>query len=166
LTQAEVNEEAAGRVEVPLQLDAARLADLASIRAYVESGARALGGDRDCVRDLVIAVNEAAANVMRHGYRGQPGPLEIDVARDGDSIVVRMRDDAPHFDPTTRPAPDLTIPLEHRPTGGFGIHLTRTCADSVTHSAGPERGNELTVVKRATSSTATTPPSSERTAVE
>jgi anti-sigma regulatory factor (Ser/Thr protein kinase) len=151
---------------LPLRLPEARLVDLATIRSYVESNASALGGDQECVRDLVIAVNEAAANVMRHGYAGRPGPIEIAIERDSDDLIVRMRDNGPEFDPTTRPDADLTIPLERRPKGGFGIHLTRTCTDAVTHRAIADGGNELTLAKRVQSGTTSTPPISERTAPE
>jgi len=38
--------------------------------------------------------------------------FEVIVEREPDTIVVRLRDEAPAFDPTTYPAPDLTVPLE------------------------------------------------------
>ena len=75
------------------------MADLQSVRAFVQEHARRAGLDEEQVDDLVQAVDEMTTNVLVHGYRKQPGPLEVDVERDGDAIVVRIRDEAPPFDP-------------------------------------------------------------------
>lgn len=131
-----------------LRLAAAELTDLAGIRGFLEAAATDLGADGPTVRDLVIATNEAIANIIRHGYRGAPGPIEVTVEREADSIVVHLRDQAPVFDPTTYLAPDLTVPLEKRRAGGLGVYLTRTSVDQVSHLALRRSGNELTLVKK------------------
>ncbi len=129
-----------------LRIPRAELTDLAGIRGFLDAAATDLGADGLAIRDLVIAANEAVANIIRHGYRGSPGPIDVIVERQPDAIVVRLRDEAPTFDPTTVPAPDLTVPLEERRAGGLGVYLTRTCVDDVTHL--PVGGNELTLVKK------------------
>lgn len=131
-----------------LRVAAAELTDLSGIRAFLEAAATDLGADGPAIRDLVIAANDAVANIIRHGYRGNPGPIEVVVEREPDSIVVRLRDNAPAFDPTTYPEPDLTVPLEQRRAGGLGIHLTRTSVDEVSHLPLHQTGNELTLVKK------------------
>ena len=130
-----------------LYLPGARLQDLAAIRAFLHSAAIELGVDDSTIPDLVIAVNEAAANILRHGYPGKTGPIEIEVEREPENIVIRLRDEAPPFDPTTVASPDLSVPLELRRAGGLGVHLTRTGVDEMTHSALHHEGNELTLVK-------------------
>ena len=52
------------------------------------------------IYDLILAVNEVATNIVVHGYRGQPGAIEIELRRQGDAIEIRLRDQAPLFDPT------------------------------------------------------------------
>jgi serine/threonine-protein kinase RsbW len=127
---------------------AAKLENLAIIRGFIRLTGVTLGADRDEISDLVLAVDELATNVIVHGYRGESGPLEVEVDREGDMLVVHLRDEAPPFDPTSVPPPDLTIPLEERPLGGLGIHLTRKHVDEISHQALPEGGNELTLKKR------------------
>jgi serine/threonine-protein kinase RsbW len=131
-----------------LRVAAAGLSDLAGIRHFLEAAATDLGADGPTIRDLVIAANEAVANIIRHGYHGTPGPIEVIVEREADAIVVRLRDQAPVFDPTSYPPPDLTVPLEKRRAGGLGVHLTRTCVDRVSHIPLRRSGNELTLVKK------------------
>jgi anti-sigma regulatory factor (Ser/Thr protein kinase) len=128
---------------------AADVAQLATIRTFVEQQARALDVDAAAIYDLVLAVNEVATNIVVHGYRSQPGAIDIELRRLGDAIEIRLRDRAPLFDPTRVPPPDLTLPLHKRPLGGMGVHVTRQIMDVVCHRVTPEGGNELTLVKQA-----------------
>jgi len=128
---------------------AADVAQLAVIRAFVEQQARALRVDAFDMYDLILAVNEAATNIVVHGYRGRPGLIEIELRQQGDAIEIRLRDQAPLFDPTRVPAPDLTQPLHKRSLGGMGVHVMRELMDAMHYRVTPEGGNELTLVKRA-----------------
>jgi serine/threonine-protein kinase RsbW len=128
---------------------AADVTQLTAIRAFVEQQAQALGVDAETIYDLTLAVNEAATNIVIHGYRRQPGEIEIALRRQGDAIEIRLRDQARLFDPTRVPAPDLTLPLHKRPLGGMGVHVTRQIMDAIRYRVTPDGGNELTLVKRA-----------------
>jgi len=126
---------------------AAELKNLSVIRRFVQDGAAALDADPDALSDMLLAMNEAAANIIVHGYQGQPGMIEIEARRTRDSLVVCLRDQATLFDPTGVPPPDLTLPLERRPFGGMGVYLMRQLVDEVTYRVTPQGGNELTLVK-------------------
>ncbi len=123
----------------------AELSDLAAIRAFVHTTAGSLGARPEAVDDLVVAVDDAVANVITHGYGGRGGPLEVEVSGDGHEVVVRLRDRAPLFDPTARPAPDLRVPLGRRAPGGLGIYLARVSVDRMEHRRRRGHGNELTL---------------------
>ena len=126
----------------------AELKQLVVIRHFIEETVAAFKADPSAVLDVLQAVDEAATNIIVHGYRGQPGMIEIEVRREGDSLVVRLRDQATPFDPTAVPPPDLTLPLEKRPLGGMGIYLARQLMDEMTHRVTSQGGNELTLVKK------------------
>ncbi len=123
--------------------------NLASIRRFVDETGRGLRADQGAVDDMVQAVDEAAANIIFHGYAGKPGALEIDITREEASLVVRLRDRAAQFDPTRFPPPNLSAPLEKRHPGGLGIYLIHQFVDQVKYRAIPQGGNELTLVKKA-----------------
>jgi anti-sigma regulatory factor (Ser/Thr protein kinase) len=127
---------------------AADLEQLTTIRAFVEQQAQTLGVDTSAIYDLVLATNEMATNIVVHGYRGQPGTIAIDLWQTNDAIEIRLCDQAPPFDPTRAPDPDMTLPLHRRPLGGMGIHVTRQMMDEIRYRAMPSGGNELTLVKR------------------
>jgi anti-sigma regulatory factor (Ser/Thr protein kinase) len=122
---------------------------LAELRAFVREAVTRLGGTKRNMEDLVQAVDEAACNVIVHGYHGQPGPIEVEVARRDDAIAIRLLDRATTFDPTAGPAPDPANPTITPRKGGMGVgvHLLRTMTDEVHHSARPDGGNELTLVR-------------------
>lgn len=125
-----------------LDVDLSRLAD---VRAFVRASVRDLGADRGAEGDIVLAVDEWVTNVVRHGYGGGHGPLEVDVDLEGSDIVVHVRDRAPVFDPATAPPFDPARPLHERRPGGMGIHLMYDLMASVEHRTLPGGGNEVIV---------------------
>ena len=126
----------------------AELQNLAVIRRFVEDAMTTLGIDPATIASTVLAVDEAASNIITHGYQDQSGDIEIDVQHEGNALAICLRDCAPPFDPTGVPAPDLTVPLEQRVAGGLGIHLIRQTMDKVIHRITPYGGNELLLIKR------------------
>ena len=130
------------RVTIPADLD--RLAEL---RAAVRDMAERWDATPDCKGDLVQAIDEAATNIIRYGYRGEPGEIEMTADLDGDDIVITLLDRAPEFDPLAVPSPDLSIPPLRRRPGGMGIHLMRVSTDSLEHRARPGGGNILTLTR-------------------
>jgi serine/threonine-protein kinase RsbW len=126
----------------------AELKQLEVLRRFVEEQTRALGVEPSAVYDILLAVEELATNIMVHGYRDPSGTIEVELRRLGDALEVRLRDQAPPFDPTLVAAPDTTLPLDLRPLGGMGIHLARHFMDSIIHRALPEGGNELILLKQ------------------
>jgi serine/threonine-protein kinase RsbW len=135
---------AAGRRRLRLESDVDRLAE---VRAFVREAVAELGGSKRTEEDLVQAVDEATCNVMLHGYRGEPGEIEIDATRSGRSIEIRILDRAPTFDPTSSDAGRSRAPGPRRGAMGVGIGLTRTMTDAVRHHVRPDGGNELTLVR-------------------
>jgi anti-sigma regulatory factor (Ser/Thr protein kinase) len=116
-----------------LQPFAVRLpADPGSVPALLdETGAWlvAAGLPEEARLDLVLALDEAVANVIQHGYRGGPGELEVEASLADGEVELRVIDRAPPFDPLVVPPPDLGGGLERRPVGGLGVHLIRMLTD-------------------------------------
>lgn len=97
---------------------------------------------------MVLAVDEAITNICVHGYQGQPGIIALSIQQDEQDLIIRIRDDAPPFDPTTVLPPDLNGTIEERALGGMGIYFMRHYTDEITHRAFSSRGNELILKKR------------------
>jgi anti-sigma regulatory factor (Ser/Thr protein kinase) len=121
---------------------------LAEVRSLVREVAIGCGAPVVCIDDLVQAVDEAATNVIVHGYRGRAGWLEVTAEVVGDRIVITLEDEAPTVDPTLVATPDVTVPPERRQPGGMGVHLMRLATDELRHSPRPGGGNILTMARR------------------
>ena len=130
------------RVTIPAELDR-----LAEMRAVVRDVARGYEAPADCIDDLVQAVDEAATNIIVHGYRGAQGTIELTAELVSDDFVITLADTAPAYDPTTVPPPDLTVPPAQRRPGGMGVHLMRLATDSLVHRPRPGGGNILTLTR-------------------
>jgi serine/threonine-protein kinase RsbW len=130
-------------LRIPAELD--RLVEL---RALVRDVAERCEAPPTCNDDLVQAVDEAATNVIVHGYRGATGFLDIAAGLIDDRIVITMADTAPLYDPTTVPEPDMSVAPERRRPGGMGVHLMRLATDELTHAPRPGGGNILTMTRR------------------
>ncbi|MGY1519852.1 ATP-binding protein [Luteimonas sp. A482] len=124
---------------------AARLQDLTRLTAFLD--AACAGVDADAYADLRLASEEVFVNIVRHGYRAGPGPVEIRVSRGPDRITVLIADQAPRFDPASIPAPGLDAGWADREVGGLGWHLVRRVMDEVGWAPGAERGNAYRLVR-------------------
>jgi serine/threonine-protein kinase RsbW len=134
-------------ISTPLRIPA-DLEELAGVRRFVRERAVTLGLDPEQLPNLLVAVDEAVTNAIVHGYRGRDGFVEVEVGREGDALVVRVRDEADPFDPTSLPSLDMTLPPEERVLAGMGIYFIRQAVDEMTHRTTLQQGNELTLVKR------------------
>ncbi len=114
-------------------------------RRFVESVCQAGGLDQAATNAVVLAVNEATGNVIRHAHRDRPTtPLHIECRLLADGIDVRIIDEGPPFDLNTVPHLD---PGEVR-VGGRGIFLMRQLMDELSSQPRSQGGNILRMVKR------------------
>lgn len=127
---------------------AAKLENLPQIHRFVKETAAALGLEPSITYDVRLAVEEVVSNVILHSRLGQAREIELEIWQEESNLVVRLRDNAPPFDPTSVPPPDLSKPLEGRPFGGAGIHLIRQIVDEMSYRVASSGGNELTLIKR------------------
>jgi serine/threonine-protein kinase RsbW len=130
----------------------AEVSQLATARQFVAETGDSLRIPRSVIDPLTLAVDESLSNIVQHGYRGQPGTIEIKIERVEDTLVVRLRDQAPPFDPTRLPDPDITLSLDQRPVGGMGVYLARRSVDGVSYERTAEGDNQLTLIKKITTS--------------
>lgn len=121
-------------------------------RAAIGAAVEKLGYNDGLCGQIMLAVDEAVANIIRHGYDGrcdQPiwlrfRPLDdiADTGQQGFTIVID--DLARQVDPSVIRSRDLE---DVRP-GGLGVHIIRKIMDQVSYEARPEGGMRLTMTKK------------------
>lgn len=125
----------------------ARAEALAQIRRAVAEAACRLGCGEGEAQDVVLAVDEACQNIIRHAYGccGRDGDIRVRMTREGECLAVRLIDSAPPVDCATIAPRSLD---ELRP-GGLGTHFIRSVMDRVEfHPAPSGPGNMLVMTKR------------------
>lgn len=125
----------------------AEACSLRLIRRVVREAALLAGAADAWADDLVLAVDEACQNVVRHGYAGAPGDIVVTLARtpEGDGVVTEILDFAPPVDPALVRGRDLD---DVRP-GGLGVHLIEALCEEAGFTSPPEgAGNLFRMVKR------------------
>ena len=96
----------------------------------------------------LLAVEEAAVNILEHGYQNEAGrPLTIRLsALEDDRFQVILRDRAPVAD-VTRIAPgDLKELARRRASRGRGLALMRLLTTAMIHRPRPGGGNDLVLL--------------------
>ena len=104
-------------------------------------------GVEAAIRDkLVLAVDEACCNVIRHGYGLESaGDIDLRVTRDAGQLEFRLLDTAPVVDPQCVRAK----PLGECRSGGLGIALIDTVMDDWAMQQRPNgRGNCMVMHKK------------------
>ncbi len=134
-----------GKLVISFRLEASA-EHLRLARRCVHESALAGGCSEVVARDIVIAVDEACQNIIRHAYgAGQAGEILVDVRRDQNAIIFNLLDFATPVDPKRihpRALDDL------RP-GGLGTHFISECMDEVEFRPAPDgAGNWLWMKKK------------------
>ncbi len=93
---------------------------------------------------LTIAVDEAASNIIRHTYEGNPDQeIVVKFRVLQDRLEVVLRDFGKKVDPKKIRPRNLD---DIRP-GGLGVHLIKTTMDEVHYDNTLEVGNQLVLAK-------------------
>ena len=99
----------------------------------------------EMVRKLVLCVDEACANIIKHSYEGHCSePIEITFEIDNDTFTAKIRDYGKQCD-TQKFKPR---PLEEVRPGGLGTFFMNEIMDSVTYCTKREKGTLLTMSKK------------------
>lgn len=125
---------------------AARPDELKRVRGAMAAALSAAGFDAGFVGDVVLVVDEACQNVIRHAYGGDPtGEAVLEMRREDGDLIITLRDFAPSVDPAKVKPRDLD---DIRP-GGLGTHFMQEIMDSVEFlPPSGHGGNVLRMVKR------------------
>lgn len=136
-------------LDLPIQMQIySSPAHLQIVRAALEKLCEHLGFDEPTTHRIVLGVDEALTNIIRHAYDGdEQQRIDIDLSPLGaggrEGLRIRLRDYGKAVDPSRIRSRDLS---DVRP-GGLGVHIMNTCLDSVEYRPAEGSGTELTLVK-------------------
>ena len=120
---------------------------LAEIRDFLQEVGEKLLIPGRVLANTKLAVDEACTNIVKHGYRGAAGVIEVVVTGNGREFSIALHDQGKSFDLRNVKSPDLKMYVETRKRGGLGVFLMNQLMDEVRYRAGDD-GNVLTMSKR------------------
>lgn len=134
-------------------------AQLCIVRAALERECELIGFDEETIGQIVLSIDEALTNVIRHAYDGEEGhPIEVELIPltgfDRRGLRVRIRDYGHAVEPSSiagsvqRAARVTDAPEGELRPGGLGVHIMRQCMDEVTYAPARDGGTLLTMTKR------------------
>ncbi|MBN2309060.1 MAG: ATP-binding protein [Candidatus Hydrogenedentes bacterium] len=123
---------------------------LASVRALVRGYVSGFGVPRHRVEDIVLAIDEACSNAIRHSYEGKTdGRLCVDFRSDADGLEFEVCDDGIPARPEHVEQRALAVPERAALTpGGLGVQFIHRIFDEVEFHPGPARGNRVVMRMR------------------
>lgn len=112
-----------------------RIGELPALAEKIEALAAGWELEDSMAMNLSLVLEEALSNIIFYAYRDQKmHKIKISVTREGDRIILQIRDDGIPFDPTAAPLPDTSLPAGERPVGGLGILLISKLMDHVEYA--------------------------------
>jgi serine/threonine-protein kinase RsbW len=125
-----------------------RTENLSSLRDFISDNANNAGLSTDDIDDIILAVDEACTNIIKHAYKYVPdGEIIIEINYNSRKFTIKLIDHGSSFDPESVPLPDLQKYLKQRKVGGLGLYLMRTLMDDVKYISVPGQYNQVLLSK-------------------
>lgn len=122
--------------------------NLSVIRDFVSGNARDAGIPEVTVENIILAVDEACTNIIKHAYKLSPeGEIIIKIDYDEEKFTVTIIDYGKSFDPDRVPLPDLQKYYREHRVGGLGMYLMKSLMDDVKYISIPGKYNQVLLSK-------------------
>jgi anti-sigma regulatory factor (Ser/Thr protein kinase) len=103
--------------------------ELSSVRAFVRDFLLAVGIEETQIDRLVLGVDEACTNIIRHAHRGENLPVQLKMQCLEGALEFILRDSGEPFQPSQRPE----NPRRDSVSGGFGLIIIEEVFDFVEY---------------------------------
>jgi anti-sigma regulatory factor (Ser/Thr protein kinase) len=121
---------------------------LKDVREFIARMVRRSRMERSDENKIVLAVDEAVSNIMKHAYKGgTDGTISLEVIVDQRKFQIIIRDSGKSFDPDVIEEPDLEKYVRTGKKQGLGIYLMRRIMDEIRYEFIRGVRNELRMTK-------------------
>ena len=122
--------------------------NLSVIRDFISTSAAEARVTPDVVENIILAVDEACTNIIKHAYKSFPdGELIIKTKSTQSRFIISITDFGNTFKPDSIPEPDLQKYYRQKRVGGLGMYLMKTLMDEVKYTSIPGKHNEVLLSK-------------------
>ena len=125
-----------------------RTDNLLEVREFVGETARAFGFSEEDAANIVLAVDEACTNIIKHAYQyATDKEIEVSIFQNNPSFEISIFDSGRSFDPSKIRQPDLKEHIGHHKRGGLGVYLMKKLMDKVEYNFHKGKRNEVRLIK-------------------
>ena len=125
-----------------------RTENLSLIRDFISSKASIAGLTKESIENIMLAVDEACTNIIKHAYNSIPdGEITIKLEHNSDKLLISIIDHGSTFNPDSGPDPDLQKYYRNGRVGGLGMYLMKTLMDDVKYISVPGKYNQVLLSK-------------------
>jgi serine/threonine-protein kinase RsbW len=125
-----------------------RTENLSVVREFIQSTAEKAGLNPGVIEDVMLAVDEACTNIIKHAYKSFPdGEILLKLNFSDHKLTIAIIDYGSSFNPDKVPDPDLQKYYKQHRVGGLGMYLMKTLMDEVKYSSVPGKYNEVYLTK-------------------
>ncbi len=123
------------------------LGELVRVRDFVRHVCQELDGqvlDEIATSEVQLAATEAASNIMRHAYAGQPDrKIELSGQVRDDRVCIELSHEGEHYS-----APEVDEPdVDATTRGGLGLFIMQEFLDEILHTEEQESRQTTTLIK-------------------
>jgi len=127
--------------------------NLSEIRDFVSANALKAGIQNATIDNIILAVDEACTNIIKHAYKLSPqGEIIIRIDYDEEKFTITIIDYGKSFEPDRVPRPDLQKYYREHKVGGLGMYLMKSLMDDVEYTTIPGKYNQVLLSKNIRSS--------------
>jgi anti-sigma regulatory factor (Ser/Thr protein kinase) len=114
--------------------------------SFIENYIAKIGIQKEDATNILLASEEIIINIINYAYENEKGTIKIDLSNDKSRIKLNFTDYGKPFNLLKINETDISLPLEKRGEGGYGILIVKKIMDSV-HYEYRNGKNVLTVTK-------------------
>jgi serine/threonine-protein kinase RsbW len=120
---------------------------LLDVRKFISDAAKGFGFSDDEISNIVLAVDEACTNIIKHAYNySSDQTINVVVKMKRPEFEILIADRGKHFNPNNVVMPDMQRYLQQYKRGGLGMYLMRKLMDKVEYRIQPTQ-NVVRMIK-------------------
>jgi serine/threonine-protein kinase RsbW len=120
---------------------------LLDVRKFISDAAKGFGFSDDEINNIVLAVDEACTNIIKHAYNySGDHTIFVVVKMNQPEFEILIADKGKQFNPNSVVMPDMQRYLQQYKKGGLGMYLMKKLMDKVEYRIQPTQ-NVVRMIK-------------------
>lgn len=122
--------------------------NLSLVRDFIESKALASGFDESSINQIVMSVDEACTNIIKHAHKyNENEVIEIETLSSGGQFQIVLKYKGSGFNPNDLRNPDMKDYFSHFKVGGLGVPIMKKFMNKIEYVRKNSDYNCLTLTK-------------------